>query len=220
MNSPSTQPNLDPVCGMSIDPTSAKYSSDHLGIRWYFCAENCRQQFVANPDQYTANTTPSQTSASRKHISWSREVMTVVGIFAALVVIVIAARGLAQSKTVSVQPGSQATGVSADPHQNIDQGQGGVWTAATHERKNASQLEFTVALDTHTVDLSGFDPFEQVRLQADGQAYPPQTAVQTGERSSHHQSYRLDFNPVTDSNVTVLVSGVGGIEARKLPFQL
>ena len=205
---------------MSVNPASAKYSHIYQGTAWYFCAEHCRQQFAANPDQYVANTPTDRPAPTRKRISWSREVMTLVGIFAALVVIVIAARGFAQSKTVSVQPGSQATGVSADPHQNIDQGQGGVWAAATHERKNASQLEFTVALDTHTDDLSGFDPFEQVRLQADGQAYPPQTAVQTGERSSHHQSYRLDFDPVNDSNVTVLVYGVGGIETRQFPFQL
>lgn len=208
----------DPVCGMSVDPATVKYSHAHQGITWYFCAEHCRQQFAANPDQYASNAPANQTAPNRKHISWPREVMTVIGIFAVLVVLVMAARGFAK-QPVDVQPGSQVIAVSADPHQVIDQGQGGVFAAATHERKSAG-LEFIVSLDTHSVDLTSFDPFQQVRLQVGGGEYQPQTAVRTGERSSHHQSYRLDFAPVNDSKMAIKVYRVGGIEQRILPFQL
>jgi heavy metal translocating P-type ATPase len=42
----------DPVCGMSVDPHSAKYRHTHEGHIYYFCSAGCEKKFVANPGQY------------------------------------------------------------------------------------------------------------------------------------------------------------------------
>jgi len=42
----------DPVCGMSVDPATAKHKADHAGATYYFCSGGCREKFVANPAKY------------------------------------------------------------------------------------------------------------------------------------------------------------------------
>ncbi|MEQ8802365.1 MAG: YHS domain-containing protein, partial [Haliea sp.] len=42
----------DPVCGMTVDPATAKHHSEHKGQTWYFCAARCREKFEADPEQY------------------------------------------------------------------------------------------------------------------------------------------------------------------------
>jgi P-type Cu+ transporter len=42
----------DPVCGMSVDPATAKHKSDHAGETYYFCCAGCREKFVAEPGRY------------------------------------------------------------------------------------------------------------------------------------------------------------------------
>ena len=42
----------DPVCGMTVDPHSAKYRQTHEGHPYYFCSAGCEKKFVANPGQY------------------------------------------------------------------------------------------------------------------------------------------------------------------------
>jgi YHS domain-containing protein len=217
MNSTAT-PNRDPVCGMSVDPATAKYSHVHEGTAWYFCADNCRQQFIAHPDLFLKTKKDEIKPASPRKVSWTREVLMSAAVFAAVVMVIIAARGFAK-KVVSVEPGSKITGAAAGQHQAVDGGQGSIITNATHEQ-NTSDLEFTVSLNTHTVDLTDFDPSKQIRLRVAGQEYSPQTATGTGERSSHHQNYRLGFPPVNDRNVALVVHNVGGIEQRELPFRL
>ena len=44
---------LDPVCMMDVDPATAKWSAEHAGRRYYFCAPSCRRLFLANPEAYT-----------------------------------------------------------------------------------------------------------------------------------------------------------------------
>ena len=29
---------IDPVCGMTVDPASAKHTSEHAGRHWFFCS--------------------------------------------------------------------------------------------------------------------------------------------------------------------------------------
>jgi Cu+-exporting ATPase len=43
---------LDPVCGMSVDPATAKWSAAHDGKTYYFCSEGCRAKFAATPEDY------------------------------------------------------------------------------------------------------------------------------------------------------------------------
>jgi Cu+-exporting ATPase len=42
----------DPVCGMMVDPATAKHRIDHAGETYFFCNPRCREKFVANPDAY------------------------------------------------------------------------------------------------------------------------------------------------------------------------
>ncbi len=44
---------VDPVCGMSIDPKTAKGgSAEFKGETYYFCNPKCKTKFVANPETY------------------------------------------------------------------------------------------------------------------------------------------------------------------------
>jgi Cu+-exporting ATPase len=38
----------DPVCGMTVDPTTALKTSDHLGTTFYYCSPACRKMFDAD----------------------------------------------------------------------------------------------------------------------------------------------------------------------------
>jgi P-type Cu+ transporter len=49
----------DPVCGMTVDPTSAAFHCDHRGQRHYFCSQHCRDRFAAAPDTYLKTRPPS-----------------------------------------------------------------------------------------------------------------------------------------------------------------
>ena len=42
----------DPVCGMSVDPATAKHKAEHAGATYYFCSAGCRGKFVADPARY------------------------------------------------------------------------------------------------------------------------------------------------------------------------
>jgi Cu+-exporting ATPase len=43
---------LDPVCGMTVDPHTAKHRHTHEGRPYYFCAARCREKFIADPGKY------------------------------------------------------------------------------------------------------------------------------------------------------------------------
>src|SRR5262249_1666587 len=45
-------PAIDPVCGMSVDPVSARASTVHQGKHYYFCCPHCLERFQSNPDRY------------------------------------------------------------------------------------------------------------------------------------------------------------------------
>ncbi len=42
----------DPVCGMDVDPATAKHSAEHGEQTWYFCSAGCRAKLIADPDKY------------------------------------------------------------------------------------------------------------------------------------------------------------------------
>ncbi|MGN6314234.1 MAG: heavy metal translocating P-type ATPase [Rhodanobacteraceae bacterium] len=42
----------DPVCGMKVDPATARHRAEHRGQTYYFCAARCREKFLADPKQY------------------------------------------------------------------------------------------------------------------------------------------------------------------------
>lgn len=43
---------IDPICGMKIDPEKAVGESEYEGTTYYFCSTNCKTKFDANPGQY------------------------------------------------------------------------------------------------------------------------------------------------------------------------
>ena len=43
---------IDPVCGMTLDPATAKHRADHNGQTYYFCSAGCRTKFVATPAKF------------------------------------------------------------------------------------------------------------------------------------------------------------------------
>jgi Cu+-exporting ATPase len=51
-STPSRDAAIDPVCGMEVDPATAKHRAVHAGTTYYFCAESCRRKFEANPAGY------------------------------------------------------------------------------------------------------------------------------------------------------------------------
>jgi Cu+-exporting ATPase len=42
----------DPVCGMDVDPHTAKHRAEHAGRPFYFCCAGCRTKFLADPERY------------------------------------------------------------------------------------------------------------------------------------------------------------------------
>ncbi len=55
MSIPDTAPGksvVDPVCGMRVDPHTAKHRHQHAGRTYYFCSNGCRTKFVADPKRY------------------------------------------------------------------------------------------------------------------------------------------------------------------------
>ncbi len=49
---------IDPVCGMTVDPASAKYRADYDGVTHFFCSSGCQAKFVANPTKYLGPSKP------------------------------------------------------------------------------------------------------------------------------------------------------------------
>ena len=44
----------DPVCGMKVDPATAKHKAEHGGQPYYFCSAGCQAKFSADPARYLA----------------------------------------------------------------------------------------------------------------------------------------------------------------------
>jgi YHS domain-containing protein len=43
---------LDPVCGMDVDPKTAVYKSIYQGKTYYFCSSGCKRDFDKEPQKY------------------------------------------------------------------------------------------------------------------------------------------------------------------------
>ena len=49
---------VDPVCGMSVDPATARHRADFQGKTYFFCCNACRTKFAADPQKYLAPRAP------------------------------------------------------------------------------------------------------------------------------------------------------------------
>lgn len=46
---------IDPVCGMAVDKALAATAAEYNGRMFYFCAQGCRNEFLAAPEQFLEN---------------------------------------------------------------------------------------------------------------------------------------------------------------------
>jgi Cu+-exporting ATPase len=44
----------DPVCGMSVEPATAKHRVEYGGETYYFCSAGCHEKFAAEPGVFSA----------------------------------------------------------------------------------------------------------------------------------------------------------------------
>src|SRR6185437_17092174 len=42
----------DPVCGMTVNPSTAKFTYSHRGQNYYFCCAHCLEKFKTDPEKY------------------------------------------------------------------------------------------------------------------------------------------------------------------------
>lgn len=45
---------IDPICGMTVDPTNAPAMRRHADRNWFFCNPGCAETFDTDPDRYVA----------------------------------------------------------------------------------------------------------------------------------------------------------------------
>jgi Cu+-exporting ATPase len=61
----STKPSTlerDLVCGMNVNPATAKHLYDHAGKKYYFCCASCAEKFKTDPDKYLSGSSPGKQS--------------------------------------------------------------------------------------------------------------------------------------------------------------
>ena len=59
---PASTPERDPVCGMNVNPATAKHVQVHGGKKYYFCCAPCAEKFNADPAKYLGGIAPSHSS--------------------------------------------------------------------------------------------------------------------------------------------------------------
>jgi uncharacterized protein len=58
----------DPVCGMSVDPATAKEQAEYMGVTYSFCSPGCRSAFEKDPARYTAQVAHVEHVAQSSHL--------------------------------------------------------------------------------------------------------------------------------------------------------
>ena len=57
---------LDPVCGMEVNPASAEAQSGYEGVAFYFCSQECKKAFDAEPLRYMDATDLAEARAKQQ----------------------------------------------------------------------------------------------------------------------------------------------------------
>ena len=68
-----TTTQIDPVCGMSVDPERAAGSVDYNGTTYYFCSTHCVHRFRENPESFLHKTAPQPISITRQPSTPARQ---------------------------------------------------------------------------------------------------------------------------------------------------
>ena len=69
----------DPVCGMTVDPHTAKHRASHGGHSYYFCSAGCKTKFEADPDKYLKPQVDSEPVPADAVFTCPRAVKPLVG---------------------------------------------------------------------------------------------------------------------------------------------
>ncbi len=59
---PGTSVSIDPVCGMTVDPTAAAGSHEYNGQTYYFCSTHCLNKFREDPERFLDKATEPRAS--------------------------------------------------------------------------------------------------------------------------------------------------------------
>lgn len=51
----------DPVCGMTVIKSTAKYTYDYKGTTYYFCSEGCKTSFAKEPEKFLSQPQTAET---------------------------------------------------------------------------------------------------------------------------------------------------------------
>jgi Cu+-exporting ATPase len=51
---------IDHVCDMEVDERTAPARSEYAGDQYYFCSEECKKKFDADPDKYVSRSEAGQ----------------------------------------------------------------------------------------------------------------------------------------------------------------
>ncbi len=62
-SNPPSQLERDPVCGMNVNPATAKHLYGHGGRNYYFCCAGCQEKFKADPAKYLSVPVPPRSSS-------------------------------------------------------------------------------------------------------------------------------------------------------------
>ena len=46
--------SIDPICKMTVNEKTAKWTSKYKGKTYYFCAPGCKTEFDKNPEKYVS----------------------------------------------------------------------------------------------------------------------------------------------------------------------
>jgi Cu+-exporting ATPase len=57
---------VDPVCGMTVDPTTTRHVAEREGRRWFFCSARCREKFIAEPARFAGAVAPPTAAAGHQ----------------------------------------------------------------------------------------------------------------------------------------------------------
>lgn len=45
----------DPVCAMKVEPADAAATAEHKGTTYYFCSDDCKEEFEGDPESYASD---------------------------------------------------------------------------------------------------------------------------------------------------------------------
>lgn len=140
-----------------------------------------------------------------------RRIGALAAAVAVVAVLVVAALALTSRSGDTAAPAGQAS-------DTVESDGGGVTVAATWLRDQTSPA-FTVALDTHSVDLDGIDLREQAVLRVNGTEYRP--TRWDAPRGGHHREGTLAFGTAQvpeGATVELVVRDVAGVAERTLTW--